>query len=241
MASDGSAIAPMGTLRAVINLGNLLLAGLDGESEPVGVSVDLSRALADRLGCGVEFVVVDGASKAVDAVRAGEADVGFFAIDPLRGEGISFTAPYLLIEGVYLVASESPLQSNDEVDRTGHRVLVSKGSAYDLYLSRTLKLAEVDRSATAHTVVDIFARGRYDVAAGVKQQLEKGALANPDHRLLPGRFMVIEQAMGLPASRGTAAAEILRVFVEEAKSGGLLAASLARHNIHGASVAPPAS
>ena len=116
------ALAPTGKLRAVINLGNSLIASLDADGAPVGVSVDLSKALAESLECPITFVVVDAANKAVTAIREELADVGFFAIDPLRGEGISFTAPYLLIEGAYFVKADSPLSNNDEVDRAGHRV-----------------------------------------------------------------------------------------------------------------------
>ena len=235
-----AAMAPSGTLRAVINLGNSLLASLDADGKPVGVSVDLSRALADSLECPVSFVVVDAANKAVTAVREELADVGFFAIDPLRGEGIRFTAPYLLIEGAYLVRDDSPLTHNEEVDRAGYRVLVSQGSAYDLYLTRTLKSAEILRDAKALTVVDVFAKGGYEVAAGVKQQLEAGALLHPGHRLLPGRFMVIEQAMGLPATRDSRAYNYLTAFVEKAKSSGNIAKYLTLHQIKGASVAPAA-
>jgi len=235
-----AALAPSGKLRAVINLGNSLLASLDVAGNPVGVSVDLSQSLADSLQCPISFVVVDAAQKAVTAIREEQADVGFFAIDPLRGEGIRFTAPYVLIEGAYLVKDDSPLTHNNEVDRTGHRVLVSQGSAYDLYLSRTLKSAEILRDAKALTVVDVFAKGGYEVAAGVKQQLEAGALVHPGHRLLPGRFMVIEQAMGLPATRPYEAGEYLGAFVEKAKASGQVAEYLTRHQIKGASVAPAA-
>ena len=233
-----AALAPTSKLRAVINLGNSLLASLNAYGAPVGVSVDLSKALAESLECPITFVVVDAANKAVTAIREELADVGFFAIDPLRGEGISFTAPYLLIEGAYLVKADSPLTNNDEVDRAGHRVLVSQGSAYDLYLTRTLKSAEILRDAKALTVVDVFSKGGYEVAAGVKQQLEAGAITNPGHRLLPGRFMVIEQAMGLPATRNSEAIEYLSAFIEKAKSRGKVAECLVHHNIKGVSVAP---
>jgi ABC-type amino acid transport substrate-binding protein len=166
--------------------------------------------------------------------------VGFFAIDPLRGEGIAFTAPYVLIEGSYLVAQSSPVQSNDEVDRPGRRVTVGKGSAYDLFLSRELQHAELVRAPTSPTVVDVFVQQQLDVAAGVKQQLEADLQRYPGHRLLPGRFMVIQQAMGMPKSRGPEAAAYLSRFVEEMKASGFVADALHRHGIQGAGVAPAA-
>lgn len=233
-----AAFTPTGKLRASINLGNPILANTDAAGQPCGVSVDLAGALAAALGVELELVVFDTAGKSVQAVAAEQADIGFFAIDPLRGAEIAFTAPYVLIEGYYLVKEDSPLRTNDEVDRAGQRVVVGKGSAYDLYLSRTLTQAEILRAPSSPTVVETFLREGAEVAAGVKQQLEADAAEAGGLRLLDQRFMVIRQAMGLPKSRGEAAADFLRAFVEERKASGFVAAALQRHGIQGASVAP---
>lgn len=233
-----AAFTPTGVLRASINLGNPILAGKTASGEPVGVSIDLARALAERLGVTCELVVFDTAGKSVDAVKANQADIGFFAIDPLRGEGIRFTAPYVLIEGAYLVRQDSPLKDNAEVDAAGRRVMVGKGSAYDLYLSRELKAATIERAVSSPAVVDTFIAQNADVAAGVKQQLEADAARIGGLRLLPGRFMVIQQAMGTPASRGEAAQKALAAFVEDCKASGFVADALKRHGIQGAIVAP---
>lgn len=236
-----SAFTPTGKLRASINLGNPILANKDKVTgAPVGVSIDLAHAFAKRLGVDLELVVFDSAGKSVDAVTNERADIGFFAVDPLRGQGISFTAPYVLIEGSYLVKNGSPLQANEEVDRAGTRVTVGKGSAYDLYLTRELKHAEIQRAPTSPAVVDTFLSEGTEVAAGVKQQLEADARRLPGLRLLPGRFMVIQQAMGTPNGRGAAAAAELAAFVEDMKASGFVAESLARHGIQGAAVAPAA-
>ena len=235
------AFAPTGRLRASINLGNPILANRNPQTgAPFGVSIDLAQALAQRLDVAVELVVFDAAGKSVEAVRAEQADIGFFAIDPLRGEGIAFTAPYVLIEGSYLVPEASPLRCNEAVDRPGTRVTVGKGSAYDLFLTRELKQAEIVRAPTSPAVVDVFVRQSYEVAAGVRQQLEADMPRYPGHRLLPGRFMVIQQAMGLPKTRGEEAAVYLAQFVEAMKAGGFVAEAMARHGIQGASVAPAA-
>ena len=237
-----AAFAPTGTLRAAINLGNPILAGTDpATGQPAGVSIDLARALAERLGVAVELVVFDTAGKAVDAVTEKRADVGFFAIDPIRGAGIALTAPYVLIEGAYLVRGDSPITANEQVDRDSVRVVVGKGSAYDLHLTRELKAAEIVRAPSSPAVVDTFVAQGLDVAAGVKQQLEADAARHPGLRLLPGRFMVIRQAMGCPKGRGEAAADFLRGWVEEMKASGFVAAALARHRVEGVSVAPAES
>lgn len=235
------AFTPTGILRASINLGNPILANKDPVTgQPFGVSIDLARGFAQRLGVDLELVVFDTAGKSVEAVTQEQADIGFFAVDPLRGAGIAFTAPYVLIEGSYLVPQDSKLQSNDEVDRPGQRVTVGKGSAYDLFLTRELHQAEIVRAPSSPAVVDVFLAQGLEVAAGVRQQLEADAQRLPGLRLLPGRFMLIQQAMGLPKGRGEEAAEALRQYVEEMKARGFVAEALARHGIQGASVAPAA-
>lgn len=236
-----AALAPSGYMRASINLGNPILANKNPDNgQPFGVSVDLAYEFARRTGLEIELVVFDAAGKSVEAVTNELTDFGFFAIDPLRGQGISFTSAYVLIEGSYLVRNESPLWMNEEVDQAGVKVTVGKGSAYDLFLTRDLKLAEIVRAPTSPTVVDLFVKQKLDVAAGVKQQLEADMLRYPGNRLLPGRFMVIQQAMGIPKSRGREAARFLAQFVEDMKGSGFVADSLRRHGIHGASVAPSA-
>lgn len=231
-------LAPTGVLRASINLGNPILAGRDAAGAPAGISVDLATQLASRLGLPLELRVFDAAGKSVAAVTAEEADVGFFAIDPVRGEGLRFTAPYVLIEGSYLVRQDSPLTRNEEVDAQGTTVVVGKGSAYDLCLTRELKHATVLRAPTSPTVVQEFLAQGAHVAAGVRQQLEADAAREGGLRLLDGRFMVIEQAMGLPRSRGEEAADFLCAFVEEMKREGFIAQAMRRHGIQGARVAP---
>jgi len=231
---------PTGTLRASINLGNPILAYKDPAGAPAGVSVDLARAFAATLGVELELVVFDAAGKSVQAVSEERADFGFFAIDPRRGETIAFTEPYVLIEGYYLVRDASPIRRNEDVDQQQVRVVVGEGSAYDLFLTRELNHAQIVRAPTSPTVVRTFLEQDLEVAAGGKQQLEADVRQAPGLRLLDERFMVIRQAMGVPKSRGIAAAHALRAFVEEAKASGLVAQALKRHEIAGASVAPAA-
>jgi polar amino acid transport system substrate-binding protein len=228
-------------LRAAINLGNPVLAGRDEVSgEPAGVSVDLARELAGRLGVPVELVAFDRAVQSVDAVRAERADIGFFAIDPARGEGLLFTAPYVLIEGSYLVPSSSPVTGITQVDDAGRRISVGAGSAYDLFLTREIRHAEIVRCPGAPAALEALRSGAVEVAAGIRQVLEAEAQRAPGVRVLPGRFMVIQQAMGLPASRGPQAQQRLAAFVEEMKASGFVADALRRHRVEGATVAPPA-
>lgn len=233
-------LAPGGRLRAAINLGNPVLATRGPHGELRGVSVDLAHAIAERLWLPLDLVPQASAGQTVEALQAGRVDLAFVAIDPGRAAGAAFTPPYVVIEGAYLVRAGSPLQRNEEVDRPGTRVAVGRGSAYDLYLGRALRQATLVRVPTSPEVVDAFLAQGLEVAAGVRQQLEADARRlGLAVRLLPGRFMVIEQALALPAGRPLAQAW-LSGFVEEAKAEGLVARALQRHGIEGAAVAPPA-
>jgi len=231
--------APTGRLRATINIGNPILASRHPQSGEVsGVSVDLAQGWADQLGVPLELIVVETAAASVDRVARDESDIGFFAIDPKRGEGVDFTEPYLLIEGCYLVRNDSPITTNEAVDQPGLRVVVGQGSAYDLFLSRELKAASIERAPSSPAVVEHFLATGADVAAGVKQQIADEARRLGGLRLLPGRFMQIRQAMGCPKSRGEAAAQALRDYIDQAKAAGGVARSLERHGVQGVSLAP---
>lgn len=228
-------LAPRGALRATINVGNPILASLDESTgTPGGVSVDIARELAKRLGTPLDLIVVEAAAKAVERVTVGGADVGFFAIDPVRGAGIAFTAPYVLIEGCYLVRQDSPITDNSQIDDSSVRVVVGAGSAYDLFLTRELERATIVRVPTSPAVVDAFVEQGLEVAAGVKQQLQMDARRHAGLRLIEKPFMTIQQAMGVAKARGAAAAQYLRSFVDDLRASGFVRDSLARHNIKGA-------
>jgi polar amino acid transport system substrate-binding protein len=235
-----SELAPTGTLRAAINLGNPVLAQKDPVTgEPRGVSVDLARELGRRLNVPVELVTYDAAGKVFDALKSGVWDIAFLAIDPARASEISFTAPYVIIEGTYMVPADSPLRTIGDVDRDGVRVAVGNKSAYDLYLTRTLKRAQIVRVPTSPAAIEIFLTDKLEAAAGVKQPLLQFAKTNPKMRVMDGRFMVIEQAMGTPKGR-EAGARYLREFVEEMKASGFVARGLERSGQADATVAPNA-
>ena len=232
-------LAPTARLRAAINLGNPILAVRDAAGQPSGLSVDLARELGKRLGVPVELVTFTSAGRVVEAVKNSEVDIAFVAIDPVRGADMLQTPPYVIIEGAYLVKNDSPIRRNEEVDRPGNRIVVGNGSAYDLYLTRELKAAKLVKAPTSPAVTDVFMAQGMEVAAGVKQQLQADAMRLPGLRLLDGRFMVIQQAMGLPKGRD-AGARYVSAFVEEMKASGFVDASLKRHRVEGALVAPPA-
>lgn len=228
-------LAPTGTLRASINLGNPVLArGIP--AAPTGVTVDLARQLAARLGVPVELVCFDAARKSFAAMADGRADVCFLAVDPAREAEVAFTAPYVVIEGVYAVPADSPLTTAADVDRAGVRVGVKEGSAYDLFLSRSLEHASVVRGEDG-TVV--FAEQGLEVAAGIRQPITAFA-AQHGLRVVEPAFMEIRQAMGTTNHRRPETVEFLRGFVEEQKANGFVADALGRSGQEAAAVAPPA-
>jgi polar amino acid transport system substrate-binding protein len=232
-------LAPSGTLRAAINFGNTVLAQRGATlAESGGVSIAIARELARRLGVPLELIPYDGAGAVVAAAKDDVYDISFMAIDPLRAADLGFTAPYVLIEGGYLVRNESPLTNADEVDRPGRRMTVGERSAYDLYLSRTLQHAEIVRAPTSAEAIALFLREGFDVAAGVKASLVAFAATDPGVRLLHGRFMVIEQAM--VTVHGPQAVRAISALIEELKQSGFIARALAESGQADAIVAPPA-
>jgi polar amino acid transport system substrate-binding protein len=228
-------LAPTGTLRASINLGNPVLAQ-GTPAAPSGVTVDIARELAARLGLPLRLLCFDGARESFEAMKSGQADICFLAIEPARAEAIAFTAPYAVIEGVFAVPADSPIAAAGDVDRDGIRVAVRAGSAYDLYLSRTLQHAQVVRGEDG---TGLFLAEHLEVVAGIRQPIADFAAAHGAVRVLEPRFMEIRQAVGTTRSRGDETIRFLQEFVAELKSGGLIAAALRRAGREDATVAPP--
>jgi polar amino acid transport system substrate-binding protein len=233
-------LAATGKLRATINLGNIVLAQRKGDGSLGGVSIDLARDLASRLGVEAELHPFDTAGAAFEALKSGACDIGFLAIDPKRAEDLDYTAPYVIIEGTYLVPEVGSLHKVEEVDRDGLRIAAGKNSAYDLHLARALRHAKLVHYPSSQAAIDGFLAGETDVVAGVRQPLAATAANRPGFRVLDGKFLTIEQAMTLPKGRSAGHA-YLRRFIEEMKASGFVAEALARSGQGEAQVAPVAS
>lgn len=236
MTTVAGELAPSGVLRASINLGNPVLAQGTPEA-PGGVTVDIARELARRLGVSLELVCFDAARKSFEAMTTGQADLCFLAIDPARAAEVAFTAPYVVIEGVFAVPQDSKLTTVAEVDAPGVRIGVKQGSAYDLYLTRTLQQATVVRGVEG---VDVFRDEGLEVAAGIRQPITQYVAENPDLRVIDERFMQIQQAVGTAKSKHPDTVAYLHELIEDLKSSGFIAASLAASGQADATVAPPA-
>jgi polar amino acid transport system substrate-binding protein len=236
-------LAPTGTLRAGINYNNPLLAQRDGTTgELRGIAVDLSRELARRVGVPVQLIPYDAAGKMSDAVKTGAWDIAYLAIDPQRANDIDFTAAYIEIEGTYLVAAGSSLRRIEDVDRDGVRIAVTAKSAYDLFLSREIKRAQLVRAPTTPESVDLMLSQKLDAVAGVRSALITTSRQLAGSQVMSGRFMTIPQAAGVPKGR-PAAATYVRAFIEDVKASGFVAGALKRHGLtpDDAVVAPAAS
>lgn len=213
-------LAPTGTLRASINLGNPVLAAGTPE-DPAGITVALARELATRLGVGVELVCFGAAKDSVAAITDGRADLGFVAVDP--GRPLGFTSPYVLIEGVYVVGDHSTITAADDVDARGVIVGVKEGSAYDLHLTRTLQHAQVERGPEG---IDVYAERHLDVGAGIRQPMTEWVAAHPGHRIVEPAFMQIRQAVAVPQDRPGAALAWLDATISELLATGFVTAAL---------------
>lgn len=228
-------LAPTGSLRAAINLGNPVLAQGTAEA-PSGVTVDIAGELGRRLGVPVELHCFAAARDSFEALNGGAVDVCFLAIEPVREEAVAFSAPYVIIEGVFVVDEGSSMTSPADVDQAGVRIGVSEGSAYDLFLTRTLAHAELVRGDDG---LAVYSEQHLEAAAGVRQPIEAFVAANPGVRLIEPRFMEIRQALGTSRDRDAGTVRFLRNFVEELKADGFIAEALLRSG-QDATVAPPA-
>jgi len=231
-------LAPTGTLRAGINLSNfLLVTGKAANGDPQGVAPDMAGEIAARLGVPLQLLPYANPGKLADAVA--EWDVGLIGAEPARAEQIAFSAAYLEIESTYLVPPGSKIQSVEEVDRKGVRIAVYGRSAYGLYLSRSIKNAELVNAEGLDASWDLFIQQKLDALAGLRPRLVQDVEKLPGARVLEGRFTAVQQAVGTPKAR-TASAAFLAQFVEEAKASGLVAKLIERHGVRGVNVAPAA-
>jgi polar amino acid transport system substrate-binding protein len=233
-----TALAPTGTLRVGINYGNPVLAKRDlATGELSGVAVELARELARYVDLPLTLIAFESAGKMFEAIKHDAWDVAFLAIDVARAGEIDFTPPYIEIEGTYLVPESSQLTSIDEVDRSGVRIGVSANSAYDLFLSRSIEKAELVRAPNPDAAFQLLVDGHVDLVAGVRQHLVANSSKLPGSRVFHGRFMVIQQALGI--RKGRQATEALSDFIEQAKSSGMVARIIEKAGVRGVSIPPP--
>ena len=231
-------LTPTGKLRIGVNMGNFLLVNKQPDGSLRGVVPDLAQEIARRAGgVPIELIPHPGAGQVADGAKAGVWDVAFIGAEPARATEIFFTNAYLEIPATYLVPPGSPIKSIAEVDKPGVRVATAARSAYDLYLSRSLKHAELVRAEGIPASYDLFVAEKLDVLSGLLPRLASDVTRLPGARILDGKFTAIQQAIGTPKAR-TAAAAWLVEFVADIKRSGLVARLIENHGARGVNVAP---
>ena len=234
-------LAPGGRLRVGINHSNFLLVNPGSpHGAPTGIAPDLALELGKRLDVQIAFTSFDAAGKTADAIRDAAVDAGFLANEAERASVIEFSSAYLELPATYLVPSGSPLRSVSDVDRPGIRIAVSGRSAYDLYLTRTIKSAQLVRAEGIPASFKLFVDQKLEALAGLRPGLMRDAQELPGSRVLDGQFTAVQQSIGVP-KKHTAAARLLREFVEDVKRSGLVAELVSKHGVKGVRVAPPAT
>lgn len=232
--------APTGTLRVGLNMSNFLLTRTDAATgKPAGVAHDIALELGRRLGLPVEFVPHPNPGALADAAAGNIWDVGFLGAEPQRANEIDFTPAYVEIDSTYLVPPGSALKHADEVDRNGIRIIVPAKAAYELYLSRTIKHAELVKEAGADASFKRFVDEKFDALAGLRPRLTTDQAKLPGSRILDGRFTAVQQAAGVPKGRPNAA-RYLAAFIEDVKASGLVAKAIKDNNIVGLTIAAKA-
>lgn len=232
-------VAPQGVMRVGLNMANFLL--IKPKTPPgayEGIVPDLARALAAELGVQVRFVPYPSPGPLGDAVARDEWDVAFLADEPARAQTIAFSAAYLEIPASYLVPAGSPLERIEDVDRPGVRIATVRSSAYELYLRRSLKSAELVAAASLDESFEVFAAQKLDALSGLGPRLIADQAKLPGSTILPGAFTAVQQAVGTPR-KNVAAAAFLADFVERAKATGMVRRAIDSNGVQGVNVAPP--
>ena len=238
-----STVFPTGTLRATFLGGNPVQGRVDPQTGSVtGPAVDLVRELARRLGVPFTVTALPSVRAVIDSVKTGAADVGFVAFDPDRAIEVDFSQAYSLAYNTYLVPTRSPIHTVADADRSGVSIGVGNGDAADLFLSRTLKYAELKRNlvGTMAEAERMLAASEVDAYAANRERLFEMAAHMHDIRVLPDNFLAVEQSI-IVAKGDTSRLDIVNRFIDDIRASGFIRAALDRANLKGTDVAPPRS
>ena len=231
-------LAPNGVLSAAVYLGNfLLVTGRSPSGEPTGISPDICRAIARRLGVEVSLIGFNTQAEVVEAVVSGRCGISLLGSDPARAEKITFTPAYVELEATYLVPAHSPITELSQVDQPGIRIASFYKSAYDLWLQRNLKHASLVHADSVKASNELFVSEKLDALAGLRTGLVAASQDIPGSKILDGQFTGIQQAVAAkkPDSESI---EFLNTCVEEFIRSGLVADLIRQYQVQGLSVAP---
>jgi polar amino acid transport system substrate-binding protein len=238
--ADSQQLAPTGTLRVTFLKDNAVQGKVDTKDGTVsGPVADITRELARRLGVPFQITPAAGVRAVLDSVKSHTADLGFLAYDPTRAAEVDFTQNYELAYNSYLVRADSPLQKIADADRPGTRIAARKGDSGELYLSRTLKQAEL-KGIPGLDVADaqkMLAASEIDAFATNRERLVAESASFPNVRVLPDNFFAVEQAL-IVGKGDPARLAYLNRFIDGLRASGFLQAAIDRGHLHGVEVAP---
>lgn len=233
-----SVLAPTGKLRVGLISVPVYSVRDPYSGELKGVSHDLGRELAARLGVPFEPIVYPNPAAYVAAGRAGEWDIGSMGVVPERRALFDFVQPHLEVDYGYLVPPDTRIASVSEADRPGVRVALVERSTSDNVMTSKLKQASIVRGRDLSALIDFVLMGEADVIAAQKTNLFNIAPRIPGSRVLDERPGGEEVAFALPKGRDPIALAYVREFVRDAKRRGLVRQAIDRAGIRDVSVPP---
>ncbi len=240
-ASQGTNLAPAGTLRAAFIADNPVQGRVDPRTGAVtGIAADLTRELARRGGVPYVMLPLPNPSAVIDSVTAGNADIGFLAFEAARAEQVGFSEPYVLSESAYLVRADSAFTSSADVDRPGVRIGTVKGQSQQIFLSARVVNARVEvlpKAPAAEAIARMLQNGELDAFAGNRQRMDDAARLSSGLRVLADSFMVTAQAIVVD-KRQNGRLDAINQFLLDTRGSGMLKTAIDRAGVGGVRMAP---
>jgi polar amino acid transport system substrate-binding protein len=204
-----------------------------------GTAVEMARELARRLQVEVRLAGLGSPQNVIDAVRDGQADIGFVAYNPERAGPVEFSQPYMLVQQTFLVRADSPIHSVKDIDRPNQKIGAGRGDSIALYLARNLKQAQLVEMTETQPgeSLQMLAAGKVDAFGANRQRLTDAMRNVAGLRLLPDDLYGVEQTVIV--SKGNAEGlKFVNQFIDETRASGFLRNAMDRSGVIGIAVAP---
>jgi polar amino acid transport system substrate-binding protein len=234
--SANSTLLPTGKLRAALIASNPVLVTRRADGTFGGVSVVVARALATHLGVPVDLKPYDNPARYNESLATDDWDIGLAARDPSRAEHLAFSVTFMEVDNGYVARPGAAPTDAEEVDRPGVKIAVAQGSAPDAVLRRLIKNAEIiPVPGGFEPAREALATGKADVYGENLHLAHRIADALPGARVLPGRFNVVQMAIGV-RNRATSELPAIDAFVNRIRSDGTVQNAIAEAGLRGVRV-----